>query len=113
MITGKNYIGNVLSSIGDVTYKTFNPQENCENDIYFTEASDIEIEEAVSLALQAFNEFKEEILKYHDYEISEALLEVTSEERVRVYKIFNYEENNDSDNDKNKEQQKKEKTKMV
>jgi magnesium transporter len=38
------------------------------------------------------NDLKEEILKYHDYEVSEALLEVTKEDRLRVYKIFNYEE---------------------
>ena len=87
MITGKNYIGNVLSSIGDVTYKTFNPQENCENDIYFTEASDIEIEEAVSLALQAFNEFK----KVSGTKKSEFLIEIANEiealgnELVQVY----------------------------
>jgi len=51
------------------------------------------LDELVKLfSIKDDNEFKEEILKYHDYEISEALLEVTSEERVRVYKIFNYEE---------------------
>ncbi len=36
--------------------------------------------------------FKEEILKYHDYEVSESLIEVTYEDRFRVYNIFNYEE---------------------
>lgn len=37
-------------------------------------------------------ELKEKILMYHDYEVSEALLEVTKEDRLRAYKIFNYEE---------------------
>ena len=31
MITGKNYIGNLLASIGTKTFKTFNPQTNLEN----------------------------------------------------------------------------------
>ena len=35
---------------------------------------------------------KEKMLEYHDYEVSEALLEVSVEERLRAYKIFNSEE---------------------
>lgn len=58
MITGKNYIGNLLSSIGKVTFKTFNPQTNTENDIIYSEASTIEIDKAVELASNAFNTFK-------------------------------------------------------
>ena len=58
MITGKNYIGNLLSSMGHVTFKTFNPQTNTENNIVYTEASTIEIHKAVELAAQAFNTFK-------------------------------------------------------
>ncbi len=58
MITGKNYIGNNLSSQGDITFKTFNPQTNIENDIVFTEASDIELEQAVNLASDAFKVYK-------------------------------------------------------
>ncbi|MFD0761337.1 aldehyde dehydrogenase (NADP(+)) [Lutibacter aestuarii] len=58
MITGKNYIGNVLSSLGKVTFKTFNPQINAENEIVFTEASNIEIEKAINLATEAFKTFK-------------------------------------------------------
>jgi len=58
MITGKNYIGNVLSSMGKVTFKTFNPQTNVENEIVYTEASDIEIKQAVQLATDAFSTFK-------------------------------------------------------
>jgi magnesium transporter len=37
-------------------------------------------------------ELKEKILLYHDYEVSEALLEISKEERLRAYNIFNYEE---------------------
>ncbi len=58
MITGKNYIGNVLSSIGNVTFKTFNPQTNTENEIIYTEASIIEIEKATELATKAYKVFK-------------------------------------------------------
>jgi len=58
MITGKNYIGNVLSSLGTKTYKTFNPQTNLENEIIYTEASTIEIQTTVELASKAFQIFK-------------------------------------------------------
>lgn len=58
MITGKNYIGNLLASTGKVTFKTFNPQENKENDVLFTEASAAEIEMAVALASEAFKVFR-------------------------------------------------------
>lgn len=58
MITGKNYIGNLLASTGKVTFKTFNPQENKENDVVFYEASSAEIEMAVELASEAFKVFR-------------------------------------------------------
>ena len=58
MITGKNYIGNLLSSIGNITFKTFNPQTNTENNVLFSEASDVEIQQAVELATEAFKTFK-------------------------------------------------------
>ncbi|WP_456420806.1 aldehyde dehydrogenase (NADP(+)) [Lutibacter sp.] len=58
MITGKNYIGNVLSSIGNVTFKTFNPQTNTENEIIYTEVSIIEIEKAIELATKAYKVFR-------------------------------------------------------
>ncbi|MGY3794031.1 aldehyde dehydrogenase (NADP(+)) [Aquimarina sp. 433] len=58
MITGKNYIGNQLSSEGSKTYKTFNPKLNIENTPLFHEASSEEIEKAVSLASNAFEIFK-------------------------------------------------------
>jgi NADP-dependent aldehyde dehydrogenase len=58
MITGKNYIGNLLSSIGNVTFKTINPQKNVENSTVFYEANKIEIEQAVELATEAFKSYK-------------------------------------------------------
>ena len=58
MITGKNYIGNRLSAEGTVTYKTFNPVTNTENDHTFYEATASEINAAVALASKAFQEFR-------------------------------------------------------
>lgn len=58
MISGKNYIGNKLSSDGKVTFKTFNPKTNVENEFVFTEASDHEIEQAVALATGVFSTYK-------------------------------------------------------
>ncbi|WP_445725536.1 aldehyde dehydrogenase (NADP(+)) [Flavobacterium sp.] len=58
MITGKNYIGNVLTSIGNKTFKTFNPQANLQNETVFYEASAIEIDKAVALATAAFKTFQ-------------------------------------------------------
>ncbi|WP_062054608.1 aldehyde dehydrogenase (NADP(+)) [Aquimarina longa] len=58
MITGKNYIGNQLSSTGNVTYKTINPKLNIENEPTFFEASQEEVEKAVYLASEAFEGFK-------------------------------------------------------
>jgi NADP-dependent aldehyde dehydrogenase len=58
MITGKNYIGNLLSSIGNITFQTFNPKTNTENTAVFYEASTIEIEKATELAAEAFQTFK-------------------------------------------------------
>ncbi|OOG71763.1 aldehyde dehydrogenase (NADP(+)) [Flavobacterium sp. A45] len=58
MITGKNYIGSQLKGNGDKNYKTFNPQLNIENPWEFTEATQEEIEEAVTLADQAFKIYR-------------------------------------------------------
>ena len=58
MITGKNQIGNQLSSNGDKTYRTFNPQLNLENEAVFYEATSSEIDQAVQLASDANWEFK-------------------------------------------------------
>ncbi|MGK0413237.1 MAG: alpha-ketoglutaric semialdehyde dehydrogenase [Polaribacter sp.] len=57
-MTGKNYIGNQLSSKGNKTYTTFNPELNTENQTIFTEVSTEEIKEAVDLASKAFKEFR-------------------------------------------------------
>ena len=58
MMTGKNYIGDNLSSNSSVTFQTFNPKLNIENDITFFEASDLEIQKSVELAFQAFKKYK-------------------------------------------------------
>ncbi len=58
MITGKNYIGNMRSAEGSVTYKTFNPVSNTENYHTFFEATSSEIDSAVELAAKAFKEFR-------------------------------------------------------
>ncbi len=58
MITGKNYLGNQLSNKGTKTYKTFNPLLNIENEVIYYEATSEEIDQAVSLASQAFSEFR-------------------------------------------------------
>ncbi|MFT6930155.1 MAG: alpha-ketoglutaric semialdehyde dehydrogenase [Sediminicola sp.] len=58
MITGKNYIGNTLSSQGNQSFKTFNPRGNVENNWEFREASNVEINTAVGLATEAFKEYK-------------------------------------------------------
>ena len=59
MITGTNTIGSKSSQQGKTTYKTFDPKENRETEWTFYEATDDEIDEAVALATEAFNVFKE------------------------------------------------------
>ncbi|MBJ7881512.1 aldehyde dehydrogenase (NADP(+)) [Gelidibacter salicanalis] len=58
MITGKNHIGNQYSAKGTQTYKTFNPQLNIENESVFTEATQEEIDAAVTLASEAFEVYR-------------------------------------------------------
>ncbi|CAM4329163.1 aldehyde dehydrogenase (NADP(+)) [Zobellia nedashkovskayae] len=58
MITGKNYIGNELSSIGSDTYKTFDPKLNLETEWTFYEATKEEINKAVDKAHEAFQTYK-------------------------------------------------------
>jgi NADP-dependent aldehyde dehydrogenase len=58
MITGKNYIGFQKSAKGTKTYKTFNPQLNIENRHVFVEATPEEINEAATLASEAFKIFR-------------------------------------------------------
>ncbi len=57
MITGKNFIGNMLSAKGSKEYRTFNPQLNLENENTYTEATEEEINEAVKLASNAYKIF--------------------------------------------------------
>ena len=59
MISGKNYIGDKLSSNSSITFKTFNPLINIENDILFFEASDSEIKKATKIASEAFRYYKQ------------------------------------------------------
>jgi alpha-ketoglutaric semialdehyde dehydrogenase len=75
MITGKNYIGNLLASTGSKTFKTFNPQTNLENEVVFYEASEVEINKAASLATEAFNTFQ----KVSGAKKSEFLNEIANE----------------------------------
>lgn len=58
MITGKNIIGNLNSAKGTATFKTFNPVENRENPWVFHQATNDEINHAVQLATEAFQQYK-------------------------------------------------------
>ncbi|MGI9551809.1 MAG: aldehyde dehydrogenase (NADP(+)) [Aurantibacter sp.] len=58
MISGKNYIGNSLSAEGSKTYKTFDPKLNIETGWTFYEATEKEIDAAVTLASEAFEAYK-------------------------------------------------------
>ena len=58
MITGKNYVGNQLSAKGNKIFTTYNPVLNTKNSWTHTEASKEEINEAVTLASKAYEEFK-------------------------------------------------------
>lgn len=58
MITGKNYIGNQLSSEGEITFKSFNPELNIATENYFTQATPKEIDKAVAKANEAFQVYK-------------------------------------------------------
>ncbi|GAA4818162.1 aldehyde dehydrogenase (NADP(+)) [Litoribaculum gwangyangense] len=90
MITGKNYIGHQASASGTKVFKTFNPLLNVENDWKFTEASIQEVNEATSLASEAFKTYskfpgpkKAEFLRAIAYEIDalgEELLDVYTSE---------------------------------
>ncbi|NNK87814.1 MAG: aldehyde dehydrogenase family protein, partial [Flavobacteriaceae bacterium] len=57
MITGENFIGFERSAMGDRTYSTFNPKLNIENSEVFHEATEQEIEDAVSKAKDAFSDY--------------------------------------------------------
>ena len=87
MLTGKNFIGNKLSSSGNVTFQTFNPELNKKNDQIFYEASNDEIEESIDLAKNAFEDYKktnpQERSKFLN-SIADEILS-TSDELLEVY----------------------------
>lgn len=58
MITGKNRIGFEQSAEGTTTFKTFNPQENKENETEIFEATPSEVERACKLASEAFKVYR-------------------------------------------------------
>ena len=58
MITGKSIIGQSWSTNESKTFKTFDPIKNEENEWTFCEASAAEIEEACTLANDAFKTFR-------------------------------------------------------
>ena len=57
-MTGKNSVGFKLSALGNHAFQTFNPVTNTYNETFFIEAVSQEIEEAVLLASNAFEELK-------------------------------------------------------
>ena len=59
MITGKNYIGSERSAKGNKKFRTFDPKLNLETPWEFIEATEHEIDRAVTLAWEAFNEFQD------------------------------------------------------
>ncbi len=58
-ITGKNFIGDRLSGIGEEHFRTFNPFKNIENKILFISATTAELKEAVTLADTDFPIYRE------------------------------------------------------
>lgn len=58
MITGKNYIGDELSAMGRITYRTVNPKTNKDNEPTFYEATKEEVNTAVEKASIAFETYK-------------------------------------------------------
>ena len=58
MISGKNCIAGEFSAQGNVVFKTFNPKLNQENPGTFVEATQGEIEKAVTVAWEAFKSYR-------------------------------------------------------
>jgi NADP-dependent aldehyde dehydrogenase len=87
MITGKNYIGNLLVSTGKKTFKTFNPKTNTENENSYSEASEVEINAAVELASEAFKSYKNILGKQKAHflrAIADEILKL-DEDLIKVY----------------------------
>ncbi len=75
MITGKNYLGEELSNKGNITFKTFNPNQNKETAPVFFEATKEEVSFAVEKAAKAFESYK----KKTDIERAEFLEAIATE----------------------------------
>jgi NADP-dependent aldehyde dehydrogenase len=58
VITGKNQVGFRLSANGDMSFQTFNPASNKVNEVLFFDATIPEMDEALTLARDAFNQYK-------------------------------------------------------
>jgi len=87
MITGKNYIGNELSSQGLITYKTINPETNSENETIFYEATREEVDKAMELATKAFKTYKKisDIQKADFLEAIASEMEAIEEDLIEIY----------------------------
>ncbi|MGB5555056.1 MAG: aldehyde dehydrogenase (NADP(+)) [Flavobacteriaceae bacterium] len=59
MIKGVNYIGEEISAKGTTVFSTFNPKSNQETEWKFHEANKEEVDQAVQLAYEAFQVYKE------------------------------------------------------
>ncbi|ADF51720.1 aldehyde dehydrogenase (NADP(+)) [Zunongwangia profunda] len=89
MITGKNYIGEELSSKGEVTFKTFDPKENKETAAIFYEATPDEVDAAVEKAAAAFKVYKQKS-DADKAEFLEAIaeeLEANAEALKQIYRV--------------------------
>lgn len=87
MITGKNYIGDLLSAEGKTTYKTINPELNSENETVFYEATENEIAQAVKLAEEAFKVYGtiEDVKKADFLEAIAEEIEALGEDLLTTY----------------------------
>jgi len=89
MITGKNYIGEELSSKGEVTFKTFDPKENKETAAIFYEATPDEVDAAVEKAAAAFKIYKQkpDADKAEFLEAIAEELEANAEALKQIYRV--------------------------
>ena len=89
MITGKNYIGEELSSKGEVTFKTFDPKENKETAAIFYEATPDEVDAAVEKAAAAFKVYKQkpDADKAEFLEAIAEELEANAEALKQIYRV--------------------------
>ncbi|WP_189605635.1 aldehyde dehydrogenase (NADP(+)) [Salinimicrobium marinum] len=87
MITGKNYIGEELSALGETTYKTINPEKNSENEQEFIEATKDELNTAVEKGSKAFDVYKNKSAaeKARFLEAITSEFETLKEELIQIY----------------------------